>query len=156
MKARPGREDFYGYLPFIHPSVMFRKQVFAGGMRYPETTRTLRCEDLALFMELYARGMGGCNLQEYLYRYREDKNAFAKKKYRYRPDGERCAPGRIPAAGAAGDQTPAVHVKASGGGLIPPSLAQMLKRRRDCRRDPKDGERKKRLWVSISKPIERS
>lgn len=143
MKARPGREDFYGYLPFIHPSVMFRKQVFAGGMRYPETTRTLRCEDLALFMELYARGMGGCNLQEYLYRYREDKNAFAKKKYRYRLTESAVRREGYRRLGLRGIKPRLYTLKPLVVGLIPSSLAQTLKRRRDRRKDPKDGERKK-------------
>ena len=68
----PGPEDFLHSSPFIHPSVMFRREVLEECGGYAEGTLTARCEDLELFMRLYAAGHRGDNLPEVLLRYRED------------------------------------------------------------------------------------
>ncbi len=133
MKEAPGREDFYEYLPFIHPSVMFRREVFTGGVRYPETEETLRCEDLALFMDLYARDMRGYNLQEYLYLYREDKGAFAKKKYRYRLIESRVRAEGYEKLRLQGPKPFVYTVKPLAVGLIPAPLMLVIKRQRDAK-----------------------
>ena len=131
MKEEPGKEDFYEYLPFIHPSVMFRREVFTGSVRYPETEETLRCEDLALFMDLYARGMRGYNLQEHLYLYREDKGAFAKKKYRYRLIESRVRAEGYEKLHLQGPKSFVYMIKPLAVGLIPAPLMLVIKRQRD-------------------------
>ena len=133
MKEKPGKDDFYEYLPFIHPSVMFRREVFANEIRYPETEKTLRCEDLALFMDLYARGMRGYNLQEFLYLYREDKGAFAKKKYRYRLNESRVRAEGYEKLQLQGPKPFVYTVKPLAVGLIPAPLMLVIKRQRDAK-----------------------
>lgn len=128
MKAEPGKEDFYAYLPFIHPSVVFRREVFADGTLYPEGEKALRCEDLALFMELYAKGVRGYNLQDALYRYREDPRAFAKKKYRYRLTESRVRREGYDELQLFGARSWLYTVKPLAVGLIPSPLMQVIKR----------------------------
>lgn len=64
------KNSFYWNSPFIHPSIMIRKEAYdsVGGYRVAKETR--RCEDLDLFMRMYAKGYIGYNIQEYLYCYR--------------------------------------------------------------------------------------
>lgn len=79
----PQREDFLKFSPYIHPAVIFRREVLekAGGYNVSEVTR--RCEDYELFMRLHQMGYRGCNLQTPLFQYREDIEAYKKRKYRY-------------------------------------------------------------------------
>lgn len=67
---KPTKRDFYWNSPFIHPTVMIRKEAYdaVGGYRIAKETR--RCEDIDLFMRMYAMGYEGYNIQECLYLYR--------------------------------------------------------------------------------------
>ena len=84
MPERPRAEDFLRYSPYIHPSVMFRRQflVECGGYQTAELTR--RCEDYELFMRLHGRGARGYNIQESLLAYREDKTSYQRRTARTR------------------------------------------------------------------------
>ncbi|PKM60514.1 MAG: beta(1,3)galactosyltransferase EpsH [Firmicutes bacterium HGW-Firmicutes-4] len=70
LEERPTAKSFLWSNPFIHPSVMIRKEVFekAGGYRIAWETR--RAEDYDLFMRFYATGYKGWNIQKKLYKYR--------------------------------------------------------------------------------------
>ncbi len=89
MPEEPLAEQFLPYSPFIHPSVMFRREVFEQFGLYSESKQHLRCEDYELFMRLFQMGCRGYNIQEPLVVYREDRQAFGKRKYRYRMDEAR-------------------------------------------------------------------
>lgn len=69
---------------FIHPTILVRAEVMQKLGGYSTETCALRTEDYELFMRLYAAGERGYNLQEFLFQYREDAFAYAKRKYRYR------------------------------------------------------------------------
>lgn len=84
MEEAPRKESFLSTSPFIHPSAMVRREVIEGLRGYCESPRMLRAEDYDFFMRLYAAGYQGYNLQEALLQYREDAQAYAKRKYRYR------------------------------------------------------------------------
>ncbi|MGN0431905.1 MAG: glycosyltransferase [Lachnospiraceae bacterium] len=86
MPENPGKHDFLKYSPFIHPTVMIRRAVFDGTAAYRASKDTWRCEDYELFMRLWKLGHRGCNLQESLLYYREDRNSYKKRKLRYRLD----------------------------------------------------------------------
>lgn len=79
MAPEPKEEDYLKYSPFIHPSVMFRTEVFkmAGGYLVSEETR--RCEDYELFLRLFLKGIRGQNMPEVLFQYREDKKCYKKR-----------------------------------------------------------------------------
>lgn len=80
MPEAPERKDFLHYSPYIHPSVLFRREALTvnGGYRPMR-----RGEDYELFMRLHAAGVRGYNLQEFLFQYREDADTYRHRKYRY-------------------------------------------------------------------------
>ena len=80
----PQKEDFLRTSVFIHPTVLVRAEVMQKLGGYSTEVYALRIEDYELFMRLYAVGYCGYNLQEFLFQYREDVQAFHKRKYRYR------------------------------------------------------------------------
>ncbi len=80
----PVEKDYYKFSPFVHPSVVFRAEIFDEGRGYLATEETLRCEDYEIFMRLMQRGLQGYNLQEYLFRYRETRDSYSKRRVRYR------------------------------------------------------------------------
>lgn len=81
---RPRPEDFLMTLPFVHGSIMFRKNALTALNGYKATMGTLRSEDYDLLMRMYADGMRGANIRDATYYIREDKDSFKRRKYRYR------------------------------------------------------------------------
>lgn len=74
--------DKYNYLPFspyIHPSVMFRREILTDENKYKVSRDTLRCEDYELFMRLFEQGFRGYNLQKELFYYRQGINDYRKR-----------------------------------------------------------------------------
>lgn len=83
---RPAKKDFLFTNPFMHGTLMYRKQILNKCGNYMVSKETRRCEDYELFMRIYENGFVGANIQEKLYYFREDKNALARRKYIYRID----------------------------------------------------------------------
>lgn len=69
---------------FCHAAVMLKKECMDAVGGYTEDPRMLRVEDVNLWIKLYAAGFRGYNLQEPLYRMRNDQNALNRRKYKYR------------------------------------------------------------------------
>lgn len=86
MPEKPRKKDFLPYSPFIHPSVMVRKEAYEACGGYYVSKETWRCEDYELFMRMYAMGLRGYNMQETLFWYREDRLNYERRKFRYRLD----------------------------------------------------------------------
>lgn len=86
LEERPVRESFLYTMPFVHPSVMLRRDVIEQMHGYSQSRRVLRVEDYELFMRMYADGYQGYNMQEILYSYREDMDSYKRRRYRYRID----------------------------------------------------------------------
>lgn len=84
MREYPDRTDYLKYSPYIHPTVMYRREALLENNGYLETEETLRCEDYEIFMRLRQKGLKGCNLQSMLFCYREGKESFAKRKMKFR------------------------------------------------------------------------
>lgn len=79
MPEVPSMSDYFHYSPYIHPSVVFRSELFDEKHGYLSTEETLRCEDYELFMNLIDRGQKGYNLQEFLFQYRETRESYRKR-----------------------------------------------------------------------------
>lgn len=86
MPEQPGTNAFLKFSPFIHPTVMIRREIFEHGGAYRDTKENWRCEDYELFMRLHQSGCLGRNLQQTLFYYREDRNSYTKRKACYRMD----------------------------------------------------------------------
>ncbi len=82
--GRPEPKDFLMTLPFVHASILFRREVFEAVAGYRGLRRVMRAEDYDLLFRIYERGYRGANLPEILYYIRMDEAAFRRRKYRYR------------------------------------------------------------------------
>lgn len=82
----PQRKDFLFTAPFVHGTLMFRTDELRNVGGYAVSKETLRAEDYELEMRLYSLGRRGANIQAYLYKFLEDKNTQARRKYKYRID----------------------------------------------------------------------
>ncbi len=86
MPEDPGKVAFLRFSPYIHPTVMIRREIFDNQTAYRSDKNTWRCEDYELFMRLLRLGYRGHNIQEELFYYREDRAAYKKRKMKYRVD----------------------------------------------------------------------
>jgi glycosyltransferase EpsE len=80
----PENKDFLFVLPFIHASVMFRRNALEEVGSYRIAMETIRTEDYDLFMRLYANGFKGANLEDTLYFVREDQSLYKRRRYRHK------------------------------------------------------------------------
>ncbi len=79
----PRRDDFLKYQPYVHPSLMFRRNVFHSEKPYGDDLKDRRGEDYEMLMELTSNGACGYNIQEELLQYRETPNSYKKRKFSY-------------------------------------------------------------------------
>jgi glycosyltransferase EpsE len=85
-KEKPCEKDFLWNSPFVHPSIMMRKQDLVNAGCYTVSKETRMTEDYELFMRLYAMKMLGYNIQESLYYYYISSVSSNKRKFKYRVD----------------------------------------------------------------------
>lgn len=76
--------DFYMTQPYIHSTLLFRKQVLEAESGYSENERQFLCEDYDLLLRLYTHGFYGANLQETLLDYTIPATAKGNRKMRHR------------------------------------------------------------------------
>ena len=119
MRAEPKDEDFLRYSPYIHPTVVFRKEVLQLSQGYNVSKRTRRCEDYELFMRLHSQGYRGYNLGEYLFAYREDVTSYARRTWGTRVDEMQIRYGGFKRLGILKIITIPYLVRPLFGGLIP-------------------------------------
>lgn len=76
----PQLRDFVFHAPFhCHAPCMIRKEAYMTVGGYTVDKRLLRFEDCNLWYKLYAAGYCGYNLQESLYKMRDDRNAYHRR-----------------------------------------------------------------------------
>jgi glycosyltransferase EpsE len=80
----PRPTDFLFTLPFVHASLMFRREVLQDARGYSESKLVIRSEDYDMLMNLYVLGYYGENLDAPLYYIRQDENTYKRRKYRFR------------------------------------------------------------------------
>lgn len=83
MPEKPTVKDFLWNIPFIHPSMVFRREIFEQCI-YSTDEINRRCEDYTLVMDLYSKGLKGYNIQESLLDY-----YVANDSKKYRPMKDR-------------------------------------------------------------------
>lgn len=84
VKPFPNKMDFLFGAPFCHAASMFTKEAFSEVNGYTYSKYLLRVEDYDLWTKMYSKGYIGANLQESLYKMRDDRNAYARRKFKYR------------------------------------------------------------------------
>ena len=128
MQEIPEEKDFLAYSPYIHPSVIFRKSVLDEMNGYKVSEETKRCEDYELFMRLHKAGYRGYNMQECLLLYREDYNAFQKRKYKYRVQEMKIRYRGFKNLGILRADTVPYVLKPLATGLVPARFLQYIKK----------------------------
>ena len=83
-KEYPEKVDFIHGSPFVHPTCIFRKSILNDVDGYSESNRLLRVEDYHLFFKIYAKGKRGINIQEPLYRFRDNFFSYKRRNFRSR------------------------------------------------------------------------
>lgn len=81
MPEIPRKSDFLFNLPYIHPTVMFRRKVLVNSGGYQTSKEILQVEDYELFMRLTACELRGYNLQIPLLKYWEDYSSYTNRTY---------------------------------------------------------------------------
>lgn len=70
--------------PFCHAPCMVRYEAYKAVAGYSVSEKRLRVEDWDLWVRMYAAGFKGFNLSEPLYKMRDDRNAYSRRKFKYR------------------------------------------------------------------------
>ena len=84
----PTKNDFCNHAPFfLHAAVMIRKEVFLEVGGYTVKKQLLRVEDCHLWYKIYSKGYVGANLEEVLYKMRDDHNAVRRRTFNSRMHG---------------------------------------------------------------------
>lgn len=81
---KPDKEDFFKMSPFCHAGCMMRRAILQELGGYNVSSNVERFEDYDLWYRLYKAGFYGRNLSEPLYSMRDDRNAFRRRKMKYR------------------------------------------------------------------------
>lgn len=78
-KECPTKKDFYFDNPFCHAPVMMRTAILRDVGGYTDEPWTIRCEDYYLWYKVYKAGYIGYNIQEPLYKMRDNRDAFKRR-----------------------------------------------------------------------------
>lgn len=130
-KAFPTKEDVVCGSPICHAPVMMRKECMDTVNGYTVDSRLLRVEDVDLWIRLYAAGYRCCNLDEPLYKMRNDKTALKRRKYKYRINSTYA---RLRGCSLL-HLGPLCYIKAFRPmliGLVPAQMRDFLRRKRSC------------------------
>lgn len=80
----PRKKDLIKHSPFCHAGCMMRKSVLEILGGYSENESVRRMEDYDLWFRLYRAGYQGYNLPEVLYSMRDDRQAYKRRKFKFR------------------------------------------------------------------------
>ena len=80
----PQPKDFLAGSPFCHAPCMVRKEAYDAVGGYSVDKKLLRVEDYHLWIKMYQAGYRGKNIRKALYSMRDDRNAYSRRKFRYR------------------------------------------------------------------------
>ncbi len=82
--THPEPKHFLKESPFCHAPCMVRKEAYDAVGGYSVSKKLLRVEDYHLWIKMYAAGYKGKNIHEPLYQMRDDRNAYGRRKFRFR------------------------------------------------------------------------
>lgn len=132
MPSCPSVRDFLFSQPFIHPSLLFRKQALEKVKGYSTASRCDRCEDYDLLLRMYEQGLVGCNMDEILFAYSLPPKGITNRSFRDRLNEVKTRYVRFRSLGLLPRAFPYV-VKPIAVWLIPKRLLSSLKNARNRR-----------------------
>lgn len=80
----PKAKDLVKGTQFCHPTCLIRVSAFRAVGGYTVNKRTLRAEDYHLWLKMYKNGFVGFNLQESLYKMRDNRDSAKRRTYKSR------------------------------------------------------------------------
>ncbi|MEH7180551.1 glycosyltransferase family 2 protein [Neobacillus vireti] len=80
----PSKLTFIKGTPFCHAPCMVRREAYDAVNGYSVDKKLLRVEDYDLWFKMYSKGYRGYNIQEVLYKMRDDNSAIKRRKFKYR------------------------------------------------------------------------
>ena len=80
----PQIKDFIRSTPFCHAPCMVRKKSYDAVNGYSVKKMFSRVEDYHLWFKMYSLKLNGYNFNEPLYKMRDDRSAYSRRKFRYR------------------------------------------------------------------------
>lgn len=83
-RGEPALKDYAKGTPFCHAPCMCRSEAYRAVNGYVEKTNRLRVEDWDLWIRMREKGFRGYNLKDPLYKMYDDRNAFNRRKFKYR------------------------------------------------------------------------
>lgn len=84
LPERPNLQDFLFTQPYIHPTLVFRKEALDTINGYCEAARCVGCEDYDLLLRLYEHGCFGANLQSVYFSYTVPPARVSNRTFRMR------------------------------------------------------------------------
>lgn len=81
MKRNPNKYDFIQGSPFCHAACMIRRDVIEEVKGYSVNKKLLRVEDYHLWFKIYEKGYEGYNIQECLYKMKNDIDAIKRRSW---------------------------------------------------------------------------
>ncbi len=132
LPEEPQIRDFLFVQPFLHPTLLFRADVFDSGIRYNESQRCAGCEDYDLLLRLYERGAVGRNLQTPCFTYTLPPGGVSNRSWTMRRNEVYTRWERFKSLGLLPGAMPYV-IKPLVVGMIPKGILGKLKEIRQCR-----------------------
>lgn len=86
-KAEPDKNSFRFGVPHPHAPSMFRTSIIKEVGGYEVSNKTIRVEDYYLWYRIYNAGYKGYNLQEPLYKMRDNELALSRRNFKTRING---------------------------------------------------------------------
>lgn len=126
LPVKPEIRDFLFVQPFVHPTMMFRRNVLLEVGGYSEDKSCCKCEDYDLLLRLYEFGFRGVNLQESLLDYSMPTTAKGSRTMRDRWNETVTRRRRFQSLGLLPKAWPYV-IKPLMVGLLPESVLTWLK-----------------------------
>lgn len=80
----PVAQDFVFGTPFCHAPCLVKKEAYDKVGGYSEEKHFMRVEDYHLWLKMYDAGFKGKNIHQQLYLMRDDRNAYSRRKFKYR------------------------------------------------------------------------
>ena len=82
--GEPAISQFAKGTPFCHAPCMVRREAYMAINGYTESVKRLRVEDWDLWVRMYEKGYRGYRINEPLYKMRDDRNAYSRRKFKFR------------------------------------------------------------------------
>lgn len=82
--GEPKVSDMVKGTPFCHAPCMVRKEAYDAIGGYSNAKNKLRVEDWDLWIRMYEKGFKGYNIGKPLYEMRDDRNAYKRRKFKFR------------------------------------------------------------------------